>query len=125
MRSMWSTAAFSRFDLGSHALAGPQPSLGALSDYIKKIQEVADAKTRDALQKKWEECEAKGIDSLEGLACLTALGLEIDRILKSQPAKAPTLPPPAPESSFPILPVAIGGVAAIGLIILLTRKGKK
>lgn len=126
MKTMWNNSAFSRFDLASHALSGPgttRPSMGALADYIDRIQKVADSKTRDALQKKWTECEAKGVDSIEGLACLAALGLEIDRILKTQPA-TPVVPPPAPASSFPIIPVAIGSVAAIGLILLLVRKGK-
>lgn len=97
----------------------------ALEDYLDRIEGIADQKTRDALKAKYEECKKEGLESAKGLACLAALAVEIGNALKEKPEAAPALPPPAPrpaEGGFPVLPVAIGGLLAAGLVVFLATR---
>lgn len=130
MRSLFVNAPFSRFDLGRHALSGgaglARVRMGALEDYLQRIENVADKETRDKLKKKYEECQEK--DGIAQATCYVALTAEIYAASKQDSSKPPsTLPvqPPQQPSSFPFVPVAIAGVAALGLIYFLATKGKK
>lgn len=136
MRSMFVNAPFSRFDLGRHALGGglglPRIRLGqesayALEDYLQKIENISDKETRDRLKKKYEDCQAKD-DTTAQAVCYLALANDIYQASKEEESKGkiPALPvqPQQPASSFPIVPVAIAGLAAAGLIWFLVSKGK-
>jgi hypothetical protein len=139
MRSLFSSAPFTRFDLGAHALSqavtgGAPQTAFSLTDYLDKvgldagdIDKVQDPKVRAEFKADYEKCKTKGLDSLEGIACLGVLAVKVYAKLKEEGEKPP---PPMPvvatqkASSFPWIPVAIGGVAAAGLIVYLATKGK-
>lgn len=142
MRSAFIGAPFSRFDLGAHALrsssrglsqstfASPQTVFGAF-DFLSKaglssedIDKIADPKIRAEIKAEFERCQSK--ESVESLGCLVALGLRVKDILDEEVNAPPASPirQPAPTSTFPIVPVAIAGVAALGLVYYLaTKKG--
>jgi hypothetical protein len=135
MRSLFVNAPFSKFDLGHHVLVGglglPKRRLGqesayALDDYLQKIGNVTDKETREKLKKKYDECLEK--DGIAEATCYVALTAELYAASKQESSKPPTTLPVAPPqaaSSFPIVPVAIASVAALGLIWFLVSKGKK
>jgi hypothetical protein len=134
---MFVNAPFSKFDLGRHAFGAglglPRIRLGqqsayALDDYLQKIENVSDKETRDKLNVKYKECQDKS-DTTAQAVCYLALANDIYQASKDQDSKpkpAPTIAMPTQQASpFPIVPVAIAGVAAIGLIGFLVWRGKK
>jgi hypothetical protein len=130
MRTMFSNQIFGRSQFLPYRLAqAPAPETAfALSDYLDRIEGISDKKTRDELKAKYEECKSEGLDSAKGLACLAALGIKIAAALESQgaaPTPTPVVPTPQPkppESAFPIVPVAIGGIVVAGLVAFLATR---
>jgi hypothetical protein len=138
MRSMFSVAPFSRFDLGRHVLRGglgaPRASLGqqfpsiyALEDYAQKIEGLTDTTTKNKLREQYKECREK--EGAGQIACYAVLGAQVYEALKNE-GRESTLPPPIvapqqPASEFPIIPITIAVLAAGGLIYFLATQGKK
>ncbi len=138
MRSAFMAAPFSRFDLGAHALRSSSRGLSqsaaqtvfSLSDWLGKlglssadIDKIADPKIREEIKLEFETCQTK--ESLESIGCLSALALKVKGILDDESNKAAPAPivQPAPSSStFPVIPVAIAGMAALGLVYYLATK---
>lgn len=143
MRSTFTMAPFAKFDLGTHALRASskgmqaafigQPQAFAVSDWLERIgldpadiDKISDTTVRAQLKAEYEKCQGMGLTSADGLACLAKLGADVYLKLQEQEkAPVPTVRPTTPAASdFPIVPVAIAGVAALGLIYYLaTRKG--
>lgn len=130
MRSMFVNAAFSRYDLGRHALGGdaslPTFRLGAGSPgLLSQIQALASETDKAALKKKYAECEAKS--GTEEIVCYAGLAADIysGRTGSTTTPAPAVLPQPAPASSFPIVPVLIATLGAGVLIYFLVSRGKK
>lgn len=134
MRSYFSNASFARFDLGSHILRSPglaqaSAQAFAIPDWLSKlgydpadIDKIADSKFRDEYKAEFERCKEK--DSIEGAACMVALAAKVYAKLQEE-EKRPYVPvKTVPKSDFPYIPVAIGGLVALGLIYFLATKGK-
>lgn len=138
MRSLFTNAPFTRFDLGSHVLSqavgvGPQTAFSAVSDILSKvgldpsdISKIQDPKFRAEYNDEYERCKSKGLDSIEGIGCLAALGAKVYAKLSEEEKKpyTPIAVQRPKESGIPWVPIAIGGVAAAGLIYYLATKGK-
>jgi len=131
MRSMFVNAAFSRYDLGRHALGGgvglPRLQLGAGSPgLLSQIQALASETDKAALKKKYDECESKS--GTAEIVCYAGLAADIyagrTGTTAATPAPMP-MPQPAPASSFPIVPVLIATLGAGALIYFLVSRGKK
>jgi hypothetical protein len=138
MRSMFSVAPFSRFDLGRHVLRGglgaPRaymgqqfPSIYALEDYAQKIEGLTDTATKDKLRAQYKECKEK--EGTSQIACYAILGAQVYDALKNE-GRDTELPPPIvrpqqPASEFPYLPVGLAVLGAAGLIYFLATQGKK
>lgn len=143
MNSMFSNAAFSRFDLGSHVrakaaglpratLAQGIPSAYSITDYLAKvgldpaeIDKISDPAFRAQYKDEYAKCQEKGLTSTAGLGCLAALGVKVYAKLQEEekkPAGTMSLPQ-SQKSEFPIIPVAIGAAGVLGLIYYLVTKG--
>lgn len=134
MRSVFVSAPFTRFDLGTHILAGrPQmgfsfkdllPGVGLTPGDIDKIQDPA---VRADFKTAYERCQGFGLDSAKGIACLAELAAKVYAKLESQgnAPLTPIAPVQQPASSLPIIPIAIAVLAAGGLVWFLATKGKK
>lgn len=143
MNSMFSNAAFSRFDLGSHVrakaaglpratLAQGIPSAFAITDYLSKIgldpaeiDKISDPAFRAQYKEEYAKCQEKGLTTSAGLGCLAALGVKVYAKLQEEESRpAATMPlPQAQKSEFPIIPVAIAGAGVLGLVYYLATKG--
>lgn len=132
MRTIFAHQPFGRFEVGSAAFglsqAAPPETAFALEDYLRRIEALADEKTREELKAKYEECKAEEDDARQ-LACYGALAARLATAVtrpEERPGAAPPAQPPAPrppEAAFPILPVAIGGLALAGLVVFLATRG--
>lgn len=129
MRSMFVSAPFSRYDLGREALSGgvglPRVHLGISSDYIKDIENVSSADSRAKLKTKYDECDAKS--GTTQIICFAQLARDIYKESQTGSTSTPPLAPvaPPPQSSFPIIPVALATLGAGALIWFLVSRGKK
>lgn len=133
MRSMFVNAAFSRYDLGRHALGGgiglPRLRLGqqaaySVTDYVQRIEGVADSATRDKLKAEYQDCQTKS--GTAEIVCYAKLAADIYAAGSSGSSPA-TLPPPIPQaqpSSFPLIPVLVATLGAAALIYFLVSRGK-
>lgn len=130
MRTMFSNQVFGHDQFVPFRMAQarvPETAFG-LTDYLDRIEGISDKKTRDDLKAKYEECKSEGLDSAQGLACLAVLGIKIAAALEQQPSPTltPVTPRPQPtkppESAFPIVPVAIGGIVVAGLVAFLATR---
>lgn len=131
MRSMFVSAAFSRYDLGRDVLTGgsslPRLRLGAGSPaLLTQIEALASSTDKTALRKKYDDCQAKS--GTAEIVCYAGLAADV-YAAGSSPTPAPTtpmpLPQPQPASSFPIVPVLIATLGAGALIYFLVSRGKK
>lgn len=141
MNSMFSNAAFSRFDLGSHVrakaaglprvtLAQGVPSAYSVTDYLSKIgldpseiDKISDPAFRAQYKEEYARCQEKGLTSTAGLGCLAALGVKVYAKLQEEESKpAATMPLPSQKSEFPIIPVAVGTAGILGLVYYLATK---
>lgn len=136
MRSVFVNSSFSRFDLGTHILSrGLNPQMGfSFKDLLpgvglspSDIDKIQDPAVRAEFKTAYQRCEAKGLDSVQGIGCLAELAAKVYAKLNEQ-ATLPITPIKAtnvPTDSFPIVPVAIAGLAAAALIWFLATRGKK
>lgn len=134
MRSMFVNASFSRYDLGRHALGGgiglPMLRLGqqsayAVSDYVQKIENVANADTKAKLKADLEDCKTKS--GTAEIVCYAKLAADVYAAGGSS-TPTPTIAPPILQpqpSSFPVIPVLIATLGAGALIYFLVSRGKK
>jgi hypothetical protein len=98
-------------------------TIGVSEEDINKLFDKIPTSAVGSYKAKLEACKAKGVATPEGAACLYALYQEMKAASDAPKAPAPP-PPPPPASTFPVLPVAIGGLVLAGLVIFLaTRKG--
>jgi hypothetical protein len=148
MRSIFEAAPYGRYDLGRYGRPTAHPALavrvrklgqdasdvggliGAIDDLLKYVPDELLGKYEAEKQRCRSLLEAGGIVGLAtGGRCLYNLFQELKDLVGGEggaapvPARRPTLRPSAP-SGFPILPVAIAGVAAVGLIAVLLTIGK-
>lgn len=135
MRSLFNSVPFQRFDLGRHALSqaivvGPESAYSVNSILSKigldpsDIDKVSDPTVRAQFKAEYEKCQGKGLDSIEGIGCLAALGAKVyAKLQEDQKAPVAKLPVQQP-TEFPWIPVLIGTAAAAGLIYFLATKGK-
>ena len=74
--------------------------------------------------KRRDECVAKPL--ILQYKCLYDLFQDMKKAYegKEPPKTTPPPPPPPPKSEFPIVPVAIGSVAAVALLYVLFGRGK-
>jgi hypothetical protein len=132
MQTFFNGAPFARFELGRHVLS--QQTAFSITDYLSKIgltpadiDKVQDPKFREEYKAEYQKCKDKGLDSGEGIACLGILAAKVYAQLKMEENKpvqtAVPMQQPKP-SEFPWIPVAIGGVAAVGLVYFLATRGK-
>lgn len=135
MRSLFSSAPFTRFDLGNHVLSlAAGPRLGfSLKDIFSKvglddsdISKIEDPAAREEFKAALERCKSKGLDTTQGVVCMAELSAKVYAKLQEQ-GKMPLtpMPPVQQPSSFPIIPVAIAALAAGGLIWFLATRAKK
>lgn len=131
MKTLFANAPFAKFDLGTHAMG--QATAFSVTDYLSKvgldaadIDKINDPTFRAQYKEEYAACQAKGLDSIEGLTCIAALGAKVYAKLAEQEKAVPTtLVAPRPQTSeFPWVPVALGGAAAAGLIYFLATRGK-
>lgn len=140
MKTLFVNAPFSRQELG-WAPPGGAPALGQswrrreeaysiIGDVLSEVG-VSEKEINDLLDKippsaagpyrtKFEECKKLGLTTTEGALCAYQLYKEIKAGVPEAPK--PVIPPSQP-SSFPIVPVAIGVVAAGALVYFLSKKG--
>lgn len=98
-------------------------TVGISEDDINKLFDKIPSSSVGPYKAKLEACKAKGVASAEGAACLYALYQEMKAAADAPQAPVPP-PPPAQPSTFPVVPVAIGGLVLAGLVVYLaTRKG--
>jgi len=72
--------------------------------------------------KRRDECIAKPL--ISQYKCLYDLFQDMKKAVEGKtPAPVPLPPPPPPKSELPILPIAIGGVAAVTLLYLAFGRG--
>lgn len=133
MRSLFSSAPFTRFDLGNHVLS-LKPQLGfSFKDIISQagfdesdIRKIQDPAAREEFKAALERCKSKGLETTQGIVCMAELSAKVYAKLQEQD-KMPLTPiqPVQQPSSFPIVPVMIAALAAGGLVWFLATKGKK
>lgn len=134
MRSMFVNASFSRYDLGRHALGAgiglPMLRLGqqsaySVTDYVQKIEGIADPATKDKLKADYQDCQTKS--GTAEIICYAKLAADIYAAggKSTTPAPLPAPIPQAQPSSFPIIPVLIATLGAGALIWFLVSRGKK
>lgn len=145
MTTIFTAAAFRRFDLGSHArltpaghprmaqmMPGRQYDFSVISDILKDVG-VSESEITDLLNKipsdaagpyraQLEDCKRKGLTTAEGAQCAIAL---YEAIKSGKPVTPMVAPPPMVQqpSSFPVVPVVLAVGAAGALIYFLTKKG--
>jgi len=139
MKTMFSTAPFGRKDGGLatlsspklgqledivSAITGPDSLIASISELIAKIPPGAAG---SQYQAELEACKAQvaegGTKGVAGLQCLYSLFQKIKDESGQLPTTQPYIPTPQPApSSFPWIPVAIAGGAALLLVFALTRK---
>jgi uncharacterized membrane protein YebE (DUF533 family) len=130
MKSMFNSAPFARFDLGRHVLG--QQTAFSITDYLSKvgldsgdIDKIQDKEFRDKYREEYNKCNEKGLTTVDGLACLGALGVKVYAKLQEEETKPAAILVARPAASqFPWIPVTIGGVAAAGLVYYLATRGK-
>lgn len=145
MRTLFVNPPYGRYDMGRFVFPAPHPTLSvklaqapraeafAIQDYLNRlgldpsdIDRIADTETRDELKAKFEECRSE-TDTTKQLTCFAGLAARVYSILDEErrrpEAGPPAPPPPKPENGFPIVPVAIGAVAAAGLIYFIVSRG--
>lgn len=90
---------------------------GLLSDFDSLLLKLP-VDVAGNFSKRRDECIAKPM--ISQYKCLYDLYQDIKKAYKDDgsPAVPVVVPPPAPKSEFPILPVAIGAIAAAGLLYL-------
>jgi hypothetical protein len=133
MRSFFSSAQFSRFDLGNHVLSQRPMELGVtnpLKDILSTIgldasdiQKIQDPTVRAQFKDSYDRCSE--MDTAKKVACLAELGAKVYAKLQEE-SKQPYVPmqPVVQPSTFPWIPVTIGLAAAGGLVYFLATKGK-
>ena len=131
MSAIFQPAPFRRFDLGSHVRLGQNIFSSLLQDVgisdasfgslIKDLPQELQA----ANKQKWDECKKMGLKTVKGAECAAALiaSIKSGGTTAAAPTGVPVLQQQTP-SSFPIVPVLIGLVAAGGLVYFLVTKGK-
>lgn len=139
MRSMFTSAPFSRYDLGNHVLGRglglPRLALGqvpaqsayALEDYAERIEGLTEGETKTKLRAQYKECLEK--DGTSQIACFAVLGAQVYQAVKDEgdSSSAPRLPiaPPRPvDSGIPYLPIGLAVLGAGALIYFLATQGK-
>src|SRR4029078_4633665 len=113
MRAMFVNAAFSRYDLGRHALGGgvglPRLQLGAGSPgLLSQIQALASETDKAALKKKDDEGESRS--GTAEIVCYAGLAADIYAGRTGTTATTPAPMPmaqAAPAPSFPNLPLLV------------------
>jgi hypothetical protein len=133
MRSLFSSAPFTRFDLGNHVLS-VRPQLGfSFKDVLSTvgfddsdISKIQDPAAREEFKVALERCRGKGLETTQGIVCMAELSAKVYAKLQEQ-GKMPLTPmqPVQQPSSFPFIPVAIAALAAGGLIWFLATRAKK
>lgn len=126
MKSVFSNAAFSRFDLGAHALLSPRTlpqarlgvDFGELKDKIENLIGELPSDQVGEYKKRLEACLA--MDAVPAIGCLLSLYSDVQKARDGKPV-TPPIPTQQPTSAFPIVPVAIAGVGALALIYMLTK----
>lgn len=122
MKSIFSHQVFGA-DFAPRTLSGPLQDIlqdvgvseADIESLLSKLPVDAIPQYRDRLN----ECKAKGVTSPEGISCLYRLYQDIRNRHESTPVPAT---PPAPKSTFPIVPVAIGAVILAGVGIYFAVK---
>lgn len=131
MNAIFQPAPFRRFDLGSHVRLGQNIFSSLLQDVgisdasFSSLIKDLPAELQDANKAKWAECKKDGLKTVKGAECAAALiaSLKSGGTAAAAPTGVPVLQQQTP-SSFPIVPVLIGLVAAGGLVYYLVTKGK-
>lgn len=97
-------------------------AIGVSEDDINDLLAKVPKETLGAYQKRFEECRAMGVTTAKGAACMYDLYQDMKKDVDGKPAAPPPPPPRPPEAGFPILPVAIGGLAAAALVVFLATR---
>lgn len=135
MRTIFSGESFGQQTFTPFRLAqagAPQSAFSVFGEILNTIgiseQEVTDLLDKipkeavGQYQQRLDDCKAKGVTTTEGAACIYKLYVDMQAAADKPPA--PVVVPPPPASSFPVVPVAIGGLLLAGLVVFLaTRKG--
>lgn len=132
MRTLFTNAPFSRFDLGRHALLSSSEGaysifssllndVGVSEEDVNKLFDKIPSSLVGSYQKQLDACKAMDITSSKGAACLAKLYIDMKAAADKAAVAAPR--PPAAPSSFPVVPVMVGLAVAGGLIYVLVKKG--
>lgn len=100
----------------------------ALEDYLRRIDALTDKEERDRLKAKYEECSGTE-DTSRQIACFAALAVDVAAALRKEPQAPGTATPsttpgarPPAANGFPVVPVAIAGLVAAGLVVWLATR---
>lgn len=146
MRTIFVNAPYGRYDMGRYGFPARHPTLpirlGQRREYAFNIvEDVLQAVGIDesdvtrlidslpianqgAYRDKLAGCRAMGYTTVPGAKCLYDLFQELKDVLENKrPAAAPVpVLRPQPSGGFPILPVALGGLAAAALVYVLATR---
>lgn len=150
MRSIFVNPPYGRYDMGRFVMAARHPTMPielgqrqetayslvddileavglGESDIVSLIDALPIA-NRGVYKDKLEECKKLGLTSSAGAACIYALFRELKDVVEGEKRPEAPRPPavqpvtrPAP-AAFPLLPVALGGLAAAGLVYFLATR---
>lgn len=145
MKTIFNNPPLGRYDMGrflspvlfdgTRVMGQREQAFSVISDIFKAlgIEEMDIIRLIDAMpvaqqgpyRAKLEECRKIGYTSILGARCVYDLFQELkDAAEGKRPAgTTPSMQPvPRPESSFPIIPVALGTLAAAGLVWFITTR---
>lgn len=145
MKTIFSNPPFGRYDMGRYFASIPydgarvmgqqETAFSVISDLFQAlgIEELDIVRLIDALpisqqgpyRAKLDECKKMGYTSILGIRCVYDLFQELKDVAegKKQPAPAPIQPIARPVTpSFPIVPVALGTLAAAGLVWFIATR---
>lgn len=144
MKTIFNNPPFGRYDMGRYFTSIPykgtrvlgqqETAFPTISDIFKAlgIEELDIVRLIDALpvenrgpyRAKLDECRKMEYTSILGARCLYDLFQELKDVAegKKQPAPAPVQPLARTEPSFPLIPVALGTLAAAGLVWFIATR---
>jgi hypothetical protein len=144
MKTIFNNQPFGNYDMGRYfasipndgarVMGQPETAFSAISDVFKAlgIEEMDIVRLIDAMpvaqqgpyRAKLEECRKMGYTSILGARCVYDLFQDLKDVAEGKKQPAPVLVQPIarPEPSFPLIPVALGTLAAAGIVWFIASR---